>query len=253
MIPVVDGLSAFGSASVAAVLLTGYLVAGEPVAGHVLHRRFEAALLIQRAARTWLYSRLLILEWGLVALVAGVVLVAPDVGWAELGLRWPNRWPSMLAVVPTLLLLVVLTGSTVASRRVRSPAAGPGTVAAPPSVAALVPRTGTERRLFVPVALSAGFCEEVLYRGFMLAVITALVPGVPDSVLIVVSGVIFGLVHAYQGLSGILTTGVLGGFLTATYVGSGSLLLPILLHAAIDLRILLIPVGLLPTTEGDTG
>jgi membrane protease YdiL (CAAX protease family) len=44
----------------------------------------------------------------------------------------------------------------------------------------------------------------------------------------------------------VLTTGVLGGVLAALYVGTGSLLLPVLLHAAIDLRLLLVPARLLP-------
>jgi membrane protease YdiL (CAAX protease family) len=62
----------------------------------------------------------------------------------------------------------------------------------------------------------------------------------------VVAAVAFGLAHAYQGLTGILTTGVLGGVLAGVYLSTGSLLLPVLLHAAIDLRFLLVPSSALP-------
>ena len=61
-----------------------------------------------------------------------------------------------------------------------------------------------------------------------------------------VGAVAFGLAHAYQGPVGILTTGLLGGVMAALYLQTGSLLLPVLLHAAIDLRFLLVPSGALP-------
>jgi membrane protease YdiL (CAAX protease family) len=59
--------------------------------------------------------------------------------------------------------------------------------------------------------------------------------------------VAFGLAHAYQGLAGIVTTGVLGGVMAALYLQTGSLLLPVLLHAVIDLRFLLVPSRALPS------
>jgi membrane protease YdiL (CAAX protease family) len=41
-------------------------------------------------------------------------------------------------------------------------------------------------------------------------------------------------------------TGVLGGVFAALYLETGSLLLPVLLHAAVDLRFLLVPSSALP-------
>ena len=64
--------------------------------------------------------------------------------------------------------------------------------------------------------------------------------------LVVIAAVAFGLAHAYQGRAGVVLTGVLGGVMAALYVGTGSLLLPVLLHAAIDLRFLLVPTRVLP-------
>jgi membrane protease YdiL (CAAX protease family) len=65
-------------------------------------------------------------------------------------------------------------------------------------------------------------------------------------VLVVIAALAFGLAHAYQGRAGVLTTGVLGGVMAALYLQTGSLLLPVLLHAAIDLRFLLVPARALP-------
>jgi membrane protease YdiL (CAAX protease family) len=63
---------------------------------------------------------------------------------------------------------------------------------------------------------------------------------------VTVAGAVFGLAHAYQGVTGVVTTGVLGGVLAALYLGTGSLLLPVVLHALIDLRFLLVPARVLP-------
>lgn len=245
MIPAVDGLAAFGPAAVAGCLVAGYLIVAEPVVGTVLHRRFEASLGRDPDARSWLYQRLLVLEWGLVALVAGVVLLAPSVGWAELGLRVPDRAPSAAAVVLALLVLAFLVVSTRAVRRTADAAAL--TSAAPRAITALVPRTRVERRWFALVAVTAGVCEELLYRGFLLAVVVAIAPGTPDLALVALGGVVFGLAHLYQGAGGVLATSALGAILTFLYVGTGSVAVPMLVHVAIDLRILWIPVSLLPT------
>jgi membrane protease YdiL (CAAX protease family) len=96
------------------------------------------------------------------------------------------------------------------------------------------------------VGVTAGVCEEWLYRGFFLALVAAVAPGLPGPVLVLVAALAFGLAHAYQGPAGVLTTGVLGGVLAAVYLSSGSLLLPVLLHAVIDLRFLLVPSSALP-------
>lgn len=74
----------------------------------------------------------------------------------------------------------------------------------------------------------------------------AVAGGLPSAVLVLVAAVAFGLAHAYQGRAGIVLTGVLGGVMAALYLGTGSLLLPVLLHAAIDLRFLLVPTRALP-------
>jgi membrane protease YdiL (CAAX protease family) len=100
--------------------------------------------------------------------------------------------------------------------------------------------------LFTVVGVTAGVCEEWLYRGFFLAVVAALAGGLPTGVLVLVAALAFGLAHAYQGRAGVLTTGLLGGVMAALYLQTGSLLLPVLLHAAIDLRFLLVPSRALP-------
>lgn len=253
-----DSLSAFGPAALAVVIVAGYLVVGEPVAGHVLHRRFEGRLRADPRARRSFYRRLLVLEWGLAVVVAVVMAAAPGVSAAQLGIAWPRGWPGPVTGALTLLVAAFVLLSTRALRAgalVHAPPPvprpGDGRHAEPPAQAtlALLPRSRTERRLFTVVGLTAGICEEWLYRGFFLAVVAALTGGLPTLPLVLVAGAAFGLAHAYQGWQGVLTTGVLGGVLAALYLGTGSLLLPMVLHALIDLRFLLVPAGALPAAR----
>ena len=245
----------FGPAALAAVVVAGYLVVGEPMVGHVLHRRFEGRLRSDPRAHRSFYRRLLVLEWGLALLALVVWLSAPGVDAGQVGLRWPQEWPGPLT---GLVVLIVLGFVVVSTRALRSGALlepaepvrrrGEGRHAEPAASAtlAVLPRTAGERRLFTLVGVTAGVCEEWLYRGFFLAVVAAVAGGLPDGVLVLVAAVAFGLAHAYQGRVGIITTGVLGGVMAAVYLQTGSLLLPVLLHAVIDLRFLLVPARALP-------
>ncbi|RBY85604.1 CPBP family intramembrane glutamic endopeptidase [Blastococcus sp. TF02A-30] len=247
-------LADFGPAALAAVVAAAYLVVGEPVAGHVLHRRFEGRLRTDPGARRSFYGRLLVLEWGLALVAFAVFLGATDVGAAAVGLTWPRSWPGPLTGVVVLLVLLFVVASTRALRggalleaaAVRRPGEGRHAEPSGHSTLALLPRTTRERRLFTVVGITAGVCEEWLYRGFFLAVVSAVAGGLPAWLLVLVAAVAFGLAHAYQGRSGIVLTGVLGGVMAALYLDTGSLLLPVLLHALIDLRFLLVPSRVLP-------
>ena len=252
-------LADWGPAALSAVAVAGYLVVGEPFVGHVLHRRFEGRLRTDDGARRSFYGRLLVLEWGLAALVLVVWLSAPGVDAAAVGLRWPRSWPGPVALAATVLVLGFVVVSTRALRsgglaraaaEPRRPGEGRHSEPAVHATLALLPRTTAERRLFTLVGVTAGVCEEWLYRGFFLAVVAAVGGELSTPVRVVAGALAFGLAHAYQGVAGIVTTGVLGGVMAGLYLGTGSLLLPVLLHAAIDLRFLLVPARVLPAGRG---
>ncbi len=255
-------LADFGPAALSAVVVAAYLVVGEPLVGHVLHRRFEGRLRTDPGARRSFYARLLVLEWGLAVLALVVWLAAPGVDAGAVGLRWPQSWPGPLTTAATVLVLGFVVLSTRALRsgalarataeQVRRPGEGRHAEPAVHATLALLPRTTAERRLFTVVGVTAGVCEEWLYRGFLLAVVTAVGGGLPTPALVVLGAVAFGLAHAYQGLAGIVTTGVLGGVMAALYLGTGSLLLPVVLHALVDLRFLLVPASALPDAAPGT-
>ena len=113
-------------------------------------------------------------------------------------------------------------------------------------VAALLPRTTQERWTFAALAVTAGVCEELIYRGFGLAALRWAVPGIGEGALIAVTATAFGLAHLYQGRVGVVLTGVLGAYFAWMTISTGSLLPAMLLHGLVDLRILGLPLEAVP-------
>lgn len=98
----------------------------------------------------------------------------------------------------------------------------------------LLPSARAEWPGFVPLALTAGICEEVLFRGFVL---WALAQALPSFWLAgLAQALLFGLAHAYQGPRGVFLTFMVGVFLTGVVWISGSLWPAMLVHALLDLN-----------------
>ena len=102
-------------------------------------------------------------------------------------------------------------------------------------IRAMMPNTATEKRWFDAVSVTAGISEELIFRGFLFAYLAALIPGIPAAVVVILAGLVFGLGHAYQGLAGIVKTGMIGVLFGALCWMTDSVLAPMLLHAAVDL------------------
>jgi uncharacterized protein len=97
---------------------------------------------------------------------------------------------------------------------------------------ALLPHTPAERRGFVFASLTAGICEEVLFRGFVMwycAVFTGPI------VAVALSSLLFGFGHLYLGPAHILRSGLVGVLLAGIVIAGGSLWPAIVLHATVDL------------------
>ena len=96
----------------------------------------------------------------------------------------------------------------------------------------MIPTTRREQRTFQALALTAGFCEELAYRGFVLWYLGAYLP-VPAAVAAMAAA--FGLSHLYQGPKAAAQIALVGVAAALLYLLSGSLWIPMLLHALLDL------------------
>lgn len=97
----------------------------------------------------------------------------------------------------------------------------------------LLPVTRTERLLFVAVSVTAGVCEEFIFRGFLLTVLTQSTGSA--AVAVMVSSGAFGVLHAYQHPAGAMRAALLGALLAVSVIATGSLYPAILAHILIDL------------------
>lgn len=98
----------------------------------------------------------------------------------------------------------------------------------------------------VVVWILVALIEEIVFRGFLMSAGIRLLGGGVASiaVIIIVTSVLFGLAHSYQGRAGTLSTAIIGALLGATFVWSGyNLWLPIGVHGVIDTVSLLLMYG----------
>jgi len=172
--------------------------------------------------RLSLYASSAAAQW-LLAVCTAVVAVASSITAYALGLDAPVSWTGQLAWAAALTAAAV--GLNLASHRLG--------IRESPVLTHLLPRTRTERAAFVGLSLTAGFCEELVFRGFL---ITALYAASGSLVLaLIVSSAAFGVVHAYQEPGGVARATLLGLLLATPFVLTGSLAASMVAHAAIDI------------------
>ena len=220
------------------VAVLAYLVLGEGLLGKYLYETLQYRAPKDTGARIRFYRTIVLLEWGLVGLVA-LALRLERMPLAVLGLRPADPGPFSVVLPAAVggvvggMLLNVALARLLPARRSQL-------LRQMDSFQGLVPATGRERLWYAASAVTAGICEEVLFRGFLLYFLPVLVPALPSGVIIGLSAIIFGVAHLYQGWKGVLQTGLLGLALALLYRYTGSLYGPMLLHAAMDLNLLLL-------------
>ncbi|HLI55625.1 MAG TPA: CPBP family intramembrane glutamic endopeptidase [Actinomycetota bacterium] len=222
--------------AVVGVAAAAYVIAVAPLLGRWKYQRLARARSHDAGALTRFYRLSLIIGWGWVVVVLGVPALSPLVKPGDLGLAWPSGSGAGVAIGATVALLVLFGLTAIAIRRYVAsgrPLPGQG------RFAALVPETSAERRLAGAVTVTAGISEELLCRGLLIATGVG-VFRLPVLVAAALAVLLFGLAHLYQGATGVLGTAIVGAVLTALYLASGSLLLPILVHIALDARSLLL-------------
>jgi uncharacterized protein len=96
----------------------------------------------------------------------------------------------------------------------------------------ILPQSSVEILPFLALAVTAGICEEFLYRGFALAALHR--TGLPVWSAVLLSSALFGLAHLYQGRGGLAGTMILGTLFAAARIRYDSLVPVMLWHVAVD-------------------
>jgi membrane protease YdiL (CAAX protease family) len=97
------------------------------------------------------------------------------------------------------------------------------------TVDSLLPQSLVEVLVWIATSITAGICEEMAFRGYLQRQLQALSGNVAVAVL--GQGVVFGLVHLYQGWKNVLVICVLGVLFGALAAWRRNLRANILVHA----------------------
>jgi membrane protease YdiL (CAAX protease family) len=179
----------------------------------------DQALELPRLA---IYTQSAIMLWAL-AIVTGIVASASDIGLLQLGLLTDAEPDDVLiatAATFTAGLALVLIADRLGLED-------------PPLVKHLLPVTRDEKIAFVGLSFTAGFCEELVFRAFLITALVAATGMIPLAVLL--SSGVFGMLHAYQRPAGAARAALLGVLLAVPFLWTGSILPSVFAHAALDL------------------
>jgi membrane protease YdiL (CAAX protease family) len=185
-------------------------------------------------ARIRLYRNILVPEWGFTACVVAL--------WVSRGRPWSalmfgSSTPLRLGI--GFLGVMLFTGLLWLQRRAIFARAN-GLELVRRGIGAydsLIPRTSGERRIFNMTAITAGICEEFLFRGFAMWYVRTWFPGgwLGLVLAVVITSIFFGFGHIYLGGQNVLKSGIGGVVFALVALAAGSLWPAIIIHAALDL------------------
>lgn len=212
-------------------ILVFLLFVAQPVYGFFEVRRYDAWAKAGRSIdRVRFYRHTMGLEWAFLAALgaAWFALRRPveDLGFESPGGR--GFWIGLVLIV--VMIGVLLQSWRTATRATSAEKAGQTEYLR--KIAQFLPRSVRELQNFIGVSITAGIVEEIVYRGFVLWYLTQVMP---LWAAVIVSSVAFGLGHSYQGANGATRAGLVGLAFAILYVGTGSIWLPIIAHASLDI------------------
>jgi membrane protease YdiL (CAAX protease family) len=169
---------------------------------------------------------------------------APDDATWLLGRLWVRN--AFLVLFSIFLALALLPAAIGMWKNLTHQPRTYSTADALQSLSFVLPETRRERRWYVVVCISAGVCEEILFRGFLLQYLHTSPWRLSLTLALALSSIVFGLQHLYLGASGAAQGAVIGFVFALLFLLTGNLLAPIVFHTVSDLRMLTI---LRPPTE----
>jgi membrane protease YdiL (CAAX protease family) len=207
-----------------------YAVGIAGIAGLYFDRRLKRAIAGGRPnARLNAYRRATAVQWAL-AIITVVLWMNERRAWRVLGLVPPSDWRLVVGVAIVVVVVVLVTRQNSAVRRLETDKLQQleKQIA---NIELILPHDEREYRWFMLLSCTAGVCEELLYRGFLTWLVAAYT-GLPLAIIVV--SVCFGAAHAYQGVKGVVKTGVVALVMSGIVLVSGWLVPAMIVHALVD-------------------
>ena len=184
------------------------------------------------------YYQSITLLWSFV-LVVFIMCFIGSISLADIGLRGVsfnyNIWFTAITLILSGLLIIFFSYQTIlllTSAKAKEDAKKQ--IATNEGAGQSLPRTKKEKWLFSLLSLSAGICEEIIFRGFLVFILQAIFPDFSIFLVVLITSAVFGIFHLYQGLQGVIKTGIFGAFLMCLVLVTDSLIIAMLLHFLLD-------------------
>lgn len=204
----------------ALVAMLALLVVAIPIVAMLTARRLQRPE-IAGGSKPLRYVRIMAVLWSIAAL-AVLALRLYGESPKDVGLRAPHApWEYLTGAAVALFLIGLSAGrADIGANYARR-------------ISVVVPTTKVEWVLFVALAITAGVCEEFLYRGYALTKVAELSGSLLAGV--VASALAFGAAHWYQGRMGMIGAGLSGFLYALLFIATGSLWPCIFGHIAQDI------------------
>jgi membrane protease YdiL (CAAX protease family) len=164
------------------------------IAGAIFQRHARPTPSEQHPNVVPLYLSLIAVEWLLVYGVWAGIRTRGVRLTDLIGQRWRNGKGFLIDLVIALMVWILWLGIQAGVSRVV-----PGSTQ---SVSALLPQGGLEVVLWIATSLSAGFCEEVTFRGYFQKQFEAMTGS--SLLAIILQALLFGVAHGYEGLAAVV-------------------------------------------------
>jgi membrane protease YdiL (CAAX protease family) len=215
-------------------LLAAYAIVVAPWLGCIGYQKARKRFLAgDRLAKVKLYRQGVAEQVVTIAVVLGMWRFGGIPG-SSLGIRAPYSWLWTTAALVVLGALLFWSAARLRRKaeRIRKRFQD--------SLGMLFPDSPQERSWFGALSVGAGISEELVFRGFLFYYFALYIPHINTAEKLLLTSLVFGMAHIYQGWKRAIPTGIVGLLLALMYVFSGSLLLPVVVHAISDWRMLLI-------------
>ena len=201
-------------------------------------------MLITEKVRVNYYKEIVLASWIPVCIIL-MFIIFTTLSYSEIGLRniqFSNIiWLNVVTVIVHGVLILVLLIQSVQcitnkeyQMQVQKSFNKENNKAYDSMLHVLIPRTKREKKWWFLVSVSAGVCEEIVWRGTLMFLLQQIFPSIGFVSASIISCILFGFMHSYQGIYGVIKTGLVSiSFILLLFV-TGSIIPGIFVHFLLD-------------------
>lgn len=201
-----------------------------PLYIYLTHEKEKYDVVNQHISKISVYVKTMLYLW-LPCLILALIVTTERLSLKQLGLTLNFNAANVIGMSILILLVIYLLFSL---KRLKQDQAQQNELKAHYDFMHwFLPTTVKESRYFIfGLSITAGVCEEVLFRGYLMHLFN---PIMPTYLAVGLSSLLFGFCHIYQGWTYVLRTAIIGVVFCVIFLLTDSLIIPILLHIVFDM------------------